>query len=158
MSLDRPSLISCAAIRGAVTIDIHDAKSCKRLDRETHKNLIPTVGLNAYRDVIGAFRTFPIAIGLGTGSDASAADDVALGSESVRLGIARRIRPRDGAIRWQSFLPETEGNGVDYTEAGLFNSVSIDNGDLFARVVFGVIAKTSSIFLTVTWEHEYLIS
>lgn len=150
-------MTSRAAIRGEVTIDIHDARSRERIDRQVLRNLIPTSGLNAYRDVAAGFVTFPIGIGIGTGTVAAAADDVALGAESVRLGIARRIRPRDGAIRWQSFLPETEGNGVDYTEAGLFNSVSVGNGDLFARIVFGAVEKTSAIFMTITWEHEFIL-
>tara|TARA_Y100000310_G_scaffold338530_1_gene428400 strand:- start:1391 stop:1849 length:459 start_codon:yes stop_codon:yes gene_type:complete len=145
-------------IKGRVLIEIYDAKTRQRIDKEWHDNLIPTAGQNAFRNAMGGFGLFPIGIGMGNSSTAPSAADVVLGSESIRKSITRRIRPRDGAIRWQAFLLETEGNGETLTESGLFNSVTVDSGDLFARVVFGAVQKTSQVFLTVTWEHEFLLA
>lgn len=48
-------------------------------------------------------------------------------------------------------LGTTEGNGTTFTEVGLM----CDNGDLYARRVFGSFAKTSASRLVVTWTIQF---
>lgn len=144
-------------IYGRVRLEIFRADSQEKIRDELLDNLIPIAGQNAFRDAMGGFRVFPIGIGIGTSTTPVSAADAKLGNEVLRLKISRRIRPRDGAIRFQAFLLEGDSNDTTLTEAGLFNSTAINNGDMFARVVFGSILKTSQIFVTITWEHEFVL-
>ena len=146
------------SIRGNVLIEVCNAVT-GHVEHAVHcTNAVPTAGANAFRDAMGGFALFPAGIGGGTSNTAFADSDIALGNEVIRKPISRRIRPRDGAIRFQAFVLETEGNNNTLAEAGLFNSSTLKSGQLMARFTHPTILKTSSVFLTYTWEWEFLVN
>jgi hypothetical protein len=57
------------------------------------------------------------------------------------------------SVAWLS----TEGNGFNYTEAGLFNGI-LGSGLMFARKTFAPIAKTNAFELRFTWYVSFLVN
>lgn len=137
-------------LRANVTITSRDAKG-RYLTRRKVKNLVVAVGRNLVVEMLGGTNNAePTHLALGEGEVAVTDADTALGSELYRDLITRR-RSFSSRIQYQLFLDTTQGNGNDFTEAGLFN---VRNGvsTMFARVVFIPVPKDSSSNLTVSWD------
>ncbi len=119
--------------------------------RRKVRNLVVAVGRNLVVEMLGGTNNaYPTHLALGTGTTAVADGDTALQAESYRDLITRR-RNFSSRIQYQLFLDSTQGNGVTYTEAGLFNvrnAVSV----MFARVTFVGVPKDASTNITVSWD------
>ena len=152
-----------------VVLEGRNPKTGKLIEYRDAKNLFVATGREAVRnslagpgisigglvnEVVPAASAFsPKTIAMGTGSTAVTDADVALGTESTRKLVLRRSGPPYEAILQTVFF-FNEGNGVTYSEAGLFATTALTatSGELmFARVIFGGLNKTDAIELTITW-------
>jgi len=135
-------------VRVNVRIEVVDATGRTVSVQERH-NLVTLAGRDLARDLlVGDSAATVTHFAVGTGSTAVAAGDTSLGSEVYREAITQ-TSTSSGAIEFKHYLPSTEANGVDLTEAGLLTATS--GGVLFARVVFAAISKTASVGVTFTW-------
>jgi hypothetical protein len=140
---------SSLPIRANVRIDVRDAATGRLLRRERVKNLVVLVGRNLVRDALyGISITAPNRFALGTGTTAVTAADTELETEVWR-DILTTKTVAAGSITFKYFLTSVTANGHTLVEAGLLNEPSA--GDLFARVVFTAIEKTSAITVLFAW-------
>lgn len=130
-------------------IEARDAKTGKVLHKQAVHNKIPNIGLTSILNLLSGTGQLPIAyFAVGSGNVAPAAGDTALGTERYRAATASEVV--SGSTLTVSFVLGTgSANGYTLTEAGLFDLSS--GGDLFARITYAGVAKTSSITLTYTW-------
>lgn len=141
--------VSQLPLSGNVRVDVRDAVSKRLLSRRRFKNLAVLSGRNGVRDAIyGDSFTAPSRFALGTGSTAVTAADTELDTEVWRDIFSTKTRA-SGTVTFKYFLTSTTANGNTLREAGLFNAAS--GGDMFARVVFLDIAKTSAITVLFAW-------
>lgn len=137
------------ALRGNVRIDVCDAVTGRRLSRRRFSNLAVLVGRNQVRDALyGSGITPPSRFALGTGSTAVTAADTALEAEVWRDVFSTKTVAA-GTVTFKYFLSALTANGNTLREAGLFNAAS--SGEMFARVVFTEIEKTSAITVLFAW-------
>jgi len=87
-------------------------------------------------------------VAIGSGVNAAAASDTALGSEAVRQEGAYTHTDGQHAFQLTETFAAAAGTG-SITESGILNASSA--GQLFARQVFAVINKGASDSLQVTW-------
>lgn len=122
------------------------------LVREISKhNIVTNVGLNLLRDLLGGYSDRePTHVHLGTGVATPAATDTTLGTDVYEAILTRRIQEQYG-INFQLYVNENQANGYTLKEAGLFNH---RNGEenLFSRVAFDGIVKTSAVTVTISWK------
>ena len=147
-------------IRPNVTIEIVNVQTGeKRVERK--RNLITSRGVQAVgqlilRGVAGTGSGWaPTHVALGSGTTAPTIGESTLVAENYRDWVTVR-RGSGSGVNWTStfqlFLDTDVGNGLDFKEAGLFDSTTVNGGQLFSRVIFTPISKTSSIQVAVTWD------
>lgn len=111
-------------------------------------NLIPTVGKEAIAKLIKEGSTRPTHMAIGSGSEAAAAGDTKLKTETDRNAL------KESSVTGKVFTAVAEwaaGDGTgEIKEAGLFSASS--EGTLFARSVFSVVNKGAEDTLTITWK------
>ncbi len=135
-----------------VTVATFDPDGAQ-VSREQRRNLVTTSGLNIIRELLlrGVSGTSlgyaPRYVALGSSTTVVSAADVELGSENYRDDVTVRSSSNKVAT-FQLFLDIGDGNGLTFTEAGLFDSP--DNGEMLSRVVFTSIDKTSSLQVAIT--------
>jgi len=145
--MTRVRAASSVAVRANVAIDICDAATGAVLRHEDVHNLVLLAGRNQLRDALnGEVITAPSWMALGTGTTTVNPADTALAGEALRDVVTSRAKG-SGTLTFKYFLTSTQGNGITFREAGLFNANP--GGILFARALFAPIAKTASI--TVLW-------
>lgn len=143
-----------ALINPNVTVETFTPKG-ELITQEKRRNLVTTSGLNIIRELLlrgvkgTATGYAPTNIALGDSSAAVTAGDTTLGSENYRDNITVRSSSNKVAT-FQLFLDADVGNGLDFSEAGLFDSPQ--DGLMFSRVTFTEINKTSSIQMAITWD------
>jgi len=126
-------------------------ENAERVSRKTVGNMVVNAGLNLVRDLLGGVALRPDKIAVGTGTTATVAGDTALGTETFRKLMARRI---DAAqeITFQMLMETTEGNGVTVWEIGTFQ-----NETMLARAVLSTgQVKNSGIQLTIA--HQFTLA
>jgi len=130
-----------------VAIEVRDAVTGALVRREAVHNLVVLAGRNQIRDALyGELITAPAYMALGTSTATVASTNVALAAEVLRDVLTSRAKG-SGTITFKYFLTSTQGNGITFREAGLFNAPTA--GTMFARTLFTPIDKTASI--TVLW-------
>jgi len=87
-------------------------------------------------------------VAIGSGTNAPAAGDTALGSEAARAQGTYSYTDGTKAFTVTETFAAGTGTG-SIAEAGLFNASS--SGQLFARQTFGVIQKGANDSLQITW-------
>lgn len=141
-------------LKGNVFIEIRDREG-NLIDTREEKNLFLDNGLNQLRNCLGypdelySTAYTPNYIAVGTGGTNPAADDDALEVEVFRKEITLKT-PADKKITFQLFLDVDEANGYTLTEAGIFSTYT--NDDIWARVIYSGINKTTAISVTYNWE------
>lgn len=138
------------SVRNNVRIAVLDRAGPAR-SVEAH-NLVTTTGIGILRALLDASDTGALGLthgAIGTGSDAVTATDTALGSEVYRAEIGQYSPTGDFVLAVRFYVPSGSANGSSIQEAALFGG---ENTDLFARVVFDPIAKTSSVALSINWD------
>ena len=79
------------------------------------------------------------------------ADDTALNHEVFRKQISSHSYPVDTTVEFYTIITQSEANGYNLTEAGLFCL----NNSLFARITFEVIPKTAARTIEFFWRIIY---
>jgi len=137
-------------VKGRVTLLItHEDGSTETFIRD---NLVVSTGL-AYITSRMVGTTSPVISHMGIGETATAplAANVDLGSPTFRETTAVSIEDEtvtDDSVEYTSTFAAGDGDGA-IVEAGLFNSDS--GGTMLSRVVFGLVTKTPTDALTITW-------
>ena len=143
-----------------VVFELHDVETKECTLRQYSRNLVVATGVELVRDILGGTGHRPSHIELGTGVTAvTAADGTTYGGTVETPAYRDLITRREdlaGAIEFQLFLGQNDGNGFTYTEAGILetgfqNAAAGDPAILFARTIFTGIPKTNSVELTLTW-------
>jgi hypothetical protein len=113
-------------------------------------NLIPTIGKEALMDNILAAPTLgkPTHMAIGSGSEAAAAGDTKLKTETDRNALAEKTRSGK-VVTLKAEWAAGDGTG-EIKEAGLFSASS--EGSLFARAVFAVVNKGAEDTLVIIWK------
>lgn len=119
-------------------------------------NKVPLSGRRIIRDLIArgvvgtgqGYAPTHMAVGSdGTGEDDS---DELLGAEVFRAPVSYR-RPLSSGVQIQLFLSDQDANGNTLREAGMFDSVTGNSGNMFARVTFDPVVKTTSVKVVIYW-------
>lgn len=142
-------------INGALSIRLIDKVSGKVLRTEHFENLVVDTGkLNVAKLLGGDAAGEPVdKIGVGDSNTAAAVTDTALSNAFTRAlngngSYAAVTYPANGQVQFAATILDTEANGTNIWEFGLFNTSSA----LIARKVLStVIAKTSSFSVEVEW-------
>lgn len=121
-------------------------------DRRDIKNLVVAAGKNFIASrIAGAGGAVMSHMAVGTGGAAPAAGNTQLGSEVGRTALdTAGGTPADNAVTFAANFAAGIGTGA-LQEAGLFNSGSLNGGDMLARVSFPVINKGANDQITITW-------
>lgn len=126
-------------------------QNAELLSRKRAGNMVTLAGLNHIRDLLGGVALRPDEIAVGTGQTATVPGDTAMGAETFRKAMARRI-DEPQKITFQMLMETTEGNGVTIWEIGTFQ-----NANMIARAVLSTgQAKNSGIQLTIA--HEFTLA
>lgn len=136
--------------RANVTVTRRDLTG-KIIEEIKIKNLLVATGRGLMVEQLGGTaNAAPTHMAMGTSNTPVTDADTTLAAEYYRDLITRR-RAFTSRIQYQLFLDTTQGNGVTYSEAGLFN---VRNGSsiMFARVLFTGIPKDNSSTLTLSWD------
>lgn len=145
-------------LRGDIQIDIH-REGCERpLRRYAIRNTIVYNGLNSPLYLWAQDTGSPtdwrlVKLVPGTVGTPPTVGDIALGSalgpsDEINLVAANRnVVPASGELIITGSLTTSQAVGQNLREVGLF----MGNGQLFARQVHPVIAKTGAITVTYTW-------
>ena len=113
-------------------------------------NLVVTTGKNYIASKIVATTNSPVSMthmAIGTGTGTPGASDTALGAETGRVSLAGSVVSTN-TITYTATFPAGTGTGA-LTEAGILNAAS--TGNMLCRTVFGIVTKTSSDTVIITW-------
>lgn len=138
-----------------VEILVHDAKTRKLLDTIKTHNLIVTTGIQQIIDLCRGDSIAAFGYGaVGTVSTPAAPGNTALGAEVFRQPLT--ASNRTGSI-WTitMYLSSTQANGNALREFGEFTTPAV-GGAMLARIVHGLINKTTSV--TVTYLHTITVT
>lgn len=119
--------------------------------KEEHefKNLVVTAGKNWIAARMVGTPAVMTHMGIGTGTVAAAAGDVALGAQAgARVALGASSANNNVATFSATFLPGV-GTGA-LTEAGIFNADT--NGTMLCRTVFAVVNKGAADTMSITWD------
>lgn len=135
------------AAGGNVRIAVCDAKTNRLLELQHAKNLVPNVGLDLDRDLLGGAGTHPDVLAVGTGTGATIEEQTSLVSQVFSRPIDRRI-PAGQQITFQMLIGQSEANGNTLSEIGL-----LAGSVLVGRALIPVpIPKTVAIQVTIFYE------
>jgi len=141
---------------GELTIELFDASGNKK--ESVHvPNTVVTNGKNyiASRMVGTAQSTFSH-MAVGEDNTAATVADTKLGAEIDDGGATQRVTfdstpSASGAVvTYVATFPAGTGTGA-ITEAGIFNSGTLDAAGMLCRTAFGTITKTDDDSMTITW-------
>ena len=112
-------------------------------------NTIVTAGKNDIASLITGAGSVMTHMAVGTGTNAVAAGDTTLQTESDRNALSTSGgSPSTNTVTYTAVWNAGDGTG-SLTEAGLFSSSS--SGTMLARTVFSAVNKGASDVLTITW-------
>lgn len=95
----------------------------------------------------------PSHIAMGTGTTAVTAGDTGLETELFRKVIDARTKPGTAKIMFQGTLSAAEGNGITFTESGIFNA---DSGETLVNHLLNIgILKADTFELRYQTEIEF---
>jgi len=141
-----------AALKGRLTVIELDAATGRVLSRETPNNTITLIGKRLALDLLfGQHTHFVQYLAAGTNNTAAAASDTALYQEVIRgplVSVSVDDDTTNGIAIARYIMGTTQGNGVTFREAGLFN----DNTQMLSRVVHADKAKDASKIIVYQWE------
>jgi hypothetical protein len=118
---------------------------------EEAKNLVVTVGKNGIADQLLASPTIskPTHMAVGTGTNAAAAGDTTLQTESDRNALTTKTRATNVVTMVGDWAAGDATAAL--TEAGVFDASS--SGNMYSRAVFSVINKGANDTLSITWTY-----
>ena len=134
-------------LNGEVLIEVFDKSGAVKESRKI-KNLVVTAGkAHIAARMAGTSSGVMSHMGIGSGTTAAAAGDVALGTELGRVALAS-INASGAVVTHSATFPAGTGTGA-VSEAGLFNASSA--GTMQCRTVFPVVNKGADDAMAITW-------
>jgi hypothetical protein len=139
-----------ATIIGTCHVELFDADGALK-DERLIENLIVTIGKNGIMDQLVAAPTIgkPTHMAIGTGTNAAAAGDTTLQTETARVALTSKTRSTNVVTMVGDYAAGTGTGAV--TEAGILDAASV--GNLFSRAVFAAVNKAAGDTLKVTWTY-----
>ena len=132
---------------GALRIVVTDQNGNIKEDREI-TNIVVTVGKNFVASrMVGVASNVMSHMAIGSGATAAAVGDTALQTELGRVALGSSTATTN-VVTYSATLPAGTGTG-SITEAGILNASSA--GTLLCRTVFGVVTKSSTDALSISW-------
>jgi hypothetical protein len=132
---------------GALRIVVTDKDGNIKEDREI-TNLVVTLGKNFVASrMVGVASNVMSHMAIGSGVTAAAIGDTALQTELGRVSLGSSTATTNVASYTATF-PAGTGTG-SITEAGILNASSA--GTLLCRTVFGVVTKSATDALSISW-------
>lgn len=145
-----PNLNENLKAKGTLEIVLTDSDG-KVKDKRVLKNLVVDTGREFIAQrLLDDTAAVMSHMALGTGTTAAAAADTTLETENVRVALNTPTRDTTKAVYVASF-PAGSGVGA-LTEAGIFNAAT--DGTMLSRTVFGVLTKSATDNMSVTWTIE----
>ena len=137
-------------LRANVFIIVGDQETGEEKVIETH-NMVVDAGRNLVRDLLrGTVGTPVYYIAFGSSSAAPSSGQTTLSNELVRYAFSIPADAITGQLTFHYYMSSASGpNGSNICEVGLFTAAS--NGTMYARATFSAVAKTTGIYLKITW-------
>lgn len=139
-------------VAGQLKIVVTDAQG-NITDSRQFTNLVVTTGaVYIASRMVGAAATVMSHMAIGTGTVATAAAQSSLITElsAARSTVTATASTATGSVSYVASFGAGVGTGA-ITEAGIFNSATINVGTMLCRTVFPVVNKGASDSMTITW-------
>lgn len=120
-------------------------------------NTVVDVGLNILAQLVADVPYGLTHLALGTGTTPPAQGNTQLEVEEYRAQFTRRV-VAGSTCELELYIPQSEGNGFTYTEAGLLrigrrDSAVGDPADLFSRLIISPgVVKDATVELSLIWQ------
>ena len=133
--------------KGTLKIEVFDKDGQLKDSREI-TNLVVSTGKNFVASrMVGTAKNPMSHMAIGSGTTAPDVGNTTLLTELGRVAITSATLNAN-SVTYSALFNEGVGTG-SITEAGIFNSVTA--GDMLARTTFGVVTKTASDSMSISW-------
>ena len=134
-------------VKGNLEVILLDENGLQKDYRQV-KNLVVAVGKDVIASrLVGNSLAIMSHMAVGSSNTAAATSQTTLGSELGRVVLDSTARAAN-TVTYVATFPAGTGTG-SITEAGILNASS--SGNLLCRTVFGVVTKTASDTVIITW-------
>ena len=133
--------------KGTLKIEVFDKDGQLKDSREI-TNLVVSTGKNFVASrMVGTAKNPMSHMAIGSGTTAPDVGNTTLLTELGRVAITSATLNAN-SVTYSALFNEGVGTG-SITEAGIFNNVTA--GDMLARTTFGVVTKTASDSMSISW-------
>lgn len=134
-------------VKGNLEVILLDENGLQKDYRQV-KNLVVAVGKDVIASrLVGNSLAIMSHMAVGSSNTAATTSQTALGTELGRVALDSTTRAAN-TITYVATFPAGTGTGA-LTEAGILNAAS--TGNMLCRTVFGIVTKTSSDTVIITW-------
>ena len=134
-------------VKGNLEVILLDENGLQKDYRQV-KNLVVAVGKDVIASrLVGNTLAIMSHMAVGSSNTAATTSQTALGTELGRVALDSTTRAAN-TITYVATFPAGTGTGA-LTEAGILNAAS--TGNMLCRTVFGIVTKTSSDTVIITW-------
>lgn len=134
-------------VKGNLEVILLDENGLQKDYRQV-KNLVVAVGKDVIASrLVGNSLAIMSHMAVGSSNTAATTSQTALGAELGRVALDSTTRAAN-TITYVATFPAGTGTGA-LTEAGILNAAS--TGNMLCRTVFGIVTKTSSDTVIITW-------
>ena len=134
---------------GTLNVFLTDQFGAIKVD-ENYSNLVVQSGKEFIaKRMIGTSVGTMSYLAIGTGTNTPINTDIILQHEVVRSPL-QSASVSANTVTYVSYFAPGAGTGA-ITEAGIFNSDTVDQGSMLCRTVFPVVNKEAGDTLTITW-------
>ena len=134
-------------VKGNLEVILLD-ETGRQKDYRKINNLVVAVGKDTIASrMVGNTTAIMSHMAVGSSNTAAVTSQTALGGELGRVVLDSTVRAAN-TITYVATFPGGTGTG-SLTEAGILNAAS--SGNMLCRTVFGVVTKTSSDTVIITW-------
>ena len=134
-------------VKGNLEVILLDENGLQKDYRQV-KNLVVAVGKDVIASrLVGNSLAIMSHMAVGSSNTAATTSQTTLGTELGRVALDSTTRAAN-TITYVATFPAGTGTGA-LTEAGILNAAS--TGNMLCRTVFGIVTKTSSDTVIITW-------
>ena len=133
--------------KGTLKIEVFDKDGQLKDSREI-KNLVVSTGKDFVASrMVGTAKNPMSHMAIGSGTTAPVVGNTTLATELGRVAITTATLNAN-SVTYSALFNEGVGTG-SITEAGIFNGAAA--GDMLSRTVFGVVTKTATDSMSISW-------
>jgi hypothetical protein len=138
-------------MKGEVQISVIDPDGNLK-DKKHFRNLVVATGKNyiARRMTTGA-NAIMSHMAIGTANVTAVTGDTSLGGEVARVSLTQSAVTNNTISYAATFLPGVPVGAATITEAGIFNDVTANTGEMLCRVRFNEVNKANADTIVITW-------